>query len=453
MHADQDAVTSAKLWTVISQLATRARAAESEPALQFVMANGTFEVLRYRSALVFTVHEGEPRLACASGLTAVDRTSVFGSWSERVVKALLPKLGGPRPGRIDDVPPSLHAAWNDYWPATVQIHPVPGVGEKLLGVVVYVLDTPWPEWITPMLDVLHQAHGLCLQNLRARRHPLEFLARLVDGRHLRTRRYLLRAVIGVLVLLCLPIRQFVIAPAEIVSLDSVAVTSPVEGVVAELVARPNQTVRKGDILVRLDDTAIRNRLASARQSLEVARAEYLAGAHRAFVSADKTAEAGVLKGRISERLAEVAFLEDQLTLLDIRASHDGIAVYGQENDWIGKPVSAGQRIMELADSDRLGVYVWVPVADAINLRSGATLSVLLYAAPLNPLAATVEQASYQATRSPEGVAAYRVRATLQTQHGVRLGLRGSAKITGEWVMFGYFVLRRPLSVLRQWFGI
>jgi hypothetical protein len=79
--------------------------------------------------------------------------------------------------------------------------------------------------------------------------------------------------------------------------------------------------------------------------------------------------------------------------------------------------------------------------------------VLLYADPLNPLTATVEQASYQASKSPDGVAAYRVRATLPPQDVVRLGLRGNAKINGDWVALGYFIFRRPLVAVRQWLGV
>lgn len=220
-----------------------------------------------------------------------------------------------------------------------------------------------------------------------------------------------------------------------------------------MVARPNQSVRQGDVLVRLDDTAIRNRLESARQALEVARAEYLAGAHRALVSVENAAEAGVLKGRIHERLAEVAYLEDQFAMLQVKAARDGIAVYGQENDWIGKPVSAGQRIMELADASKVGVQVWVPVTDAINMAVGQVLPVLLYADPLNPLQAHIEQAGYQPTKSPDGVVAYRVRATLPPEQSVRLGLRGSAKINGGWVPLVYLLLRRPFHTARQWLGV
>ena len=448
-----DASARPNPWQVMDQLTAKARAADSEHALLFVMANETFALLPYRTALVFTLHHGEPHLGCASGLTTVDRRGAFGSWAEQVVKALLPLLGERSHFTTADLPEDLRAAWHDWWPDIVQVYPVTGSGSEVLGVVVYVTEQPWPQATVPMLNALHQVHGLCLQNLRAQKGPFDFLKQLVDGRNLKTRKYIVRGLAALVLVLCLPIRQFVIAPAEIISLDAIAVTTPVEGIVAEMVAKPNQAVKKGDVLLRLDDTAIRNKLESAKQALEVSRAEYLAGAHRAFVSTDKTAEAGVLKGRINERLAEVAFLEDQMGMLEIRASRDGIAVYGQENDWIGKPVSAGQRILELADSSHVGVNAWVPVADAINMRSGESVHVLLYADPLSPMTATIEQASYQATKSPDGVAAYRLRATLPPQDKVRLGLRGSAKINGDWVVLGYFIFRRPLGAVRQWLGV
>lgn len=457
MGAPESAVPSSQdqpsAWEVLEELTTKARSADTEQALLFAVANDTRALLPYRTALVFTMHHNEPILGCASGLTSVDRRSAFGSWAEQAVKAFLPLLFEHQRLGVHDLPEALRGPWHEYWPDWVQVHPMSGAGGDLLGVVVYVTDQPWPEVTVPMLNALHQMHGVCLQHLRAQKKPLDFLKKLVDGRDLRTRKVLMRTLAGLLLALLLPIRQFVIAPAEIISLDSIAVTSPVEGIVAQLEAKPNQPVKKGDVLIRLDDTAIRNRLESAKQGLEVSRAEYLAGAHRAFVSSEKTAEAGVLKGRINERLAEVAFLEEQLQMLEIRAVRDGIAVYGQENDWIGKPVSAGQRIMELADSTQVGVNAWVPVADAINMNTGQDIHVLLYADPLSPMTARVEQASYQATKSPDGVAAYRVRAILPPQDQVRLGLRGSAKINGDWVVLGYFIFRRPIGVVRQWLGV
>ena len=39
-----------------------------------------------------------------------------------------------------------------------------------------------------------------------------------------------------------------------------------------------------------------------------------------------------------------------------------------------------------------------------------------------------------------------------TANKVRLGLHGTAKVYGEEVSLGYYLLRRPLSALRAWTG-
>lgn len=441
-------------WTTLDQLCARAHAAETEAALSFIMANDSFALLPYRSALVFMTRVGGGmRLLRASGLSTVDHKTAYGSWLERVVSALLPRLHEQTRFGVSDVAPELAQAWAEYWPERVCVHRVCGRDGEVLAVVVYLLEAEWPAVADTMLATLHRFHGLCLESLRQRRRRLAFLRPGADGKFSSAARLGAAALLLIVAALFMPVRQFVIAPAEIIALDTVSVTAPLEGIVSELVARPNQKVSKGEVLMRLDDTAIRNRLASARQALEVARAEYLAGAHRAFVVSERATEVGVLKGRINERAAEVSFLQDQLAMMEIRADRDGVAVYGQENDLIGKPVSPGQKLMELADPHRMGVNVWVPVADAINLEAGSSMTVLLYADPLAPRAATIERASYQASKSPDGVAAYLVRGTLESQQAARLGLRGNAKLDGERVALAYFLFRRPLVIARQWLGV
>lgn len=452
MNAPRERAGSA--WTTLDQISAKARAAETEAALFFVMANDTFSMLPYRSALVLRARAtGGVRLACASGLSSVDHKASYGSWVEQVVKHLLPSLALQTRFGVTDVPQELATGWAEYWPERVGLYRVSGREGELLAVVVYLLEVDWPAVADAMLTTLHRLHGMCLEGVRQRRQHFAFLQRNAEGQMPRATRIGAWGLALLVVALFMPVQQFVISPAEIISLDSAAVTAPVEGIVSELVAKPNKPVKKGDVLVRLDDTPIRNRLASAQQGLEVARAEFLAGSHRAFASSERSSDVGVLRGRISERAAEVNFLQEQLDMLDIKASRDGVAVYGQENDLIGKPVSPGQKLMELADPQRIGVNVWVPVADAINIEQGASMSVLLYADPLNPRKAVIERASYQAIKSPDGVAAYRVRGTLQAEDASRLGLRGSAKIDGERVALGYFLFRRPLLVVRQWLGL
>jgi len=440
-------------WVTIEQLGAKAQAAESEAALHFAMANDTFALVPYRSALVLRVRAGGGlRLVCASGLSSVDHKSPYGSWLEQVVEHLLPRLQEQSRFTVADAPAELASVWAEYWPEKVCLHRVENRQGELMAVVVYLLEVDWPPVADAMLNTLHRIYGLCLEAQPKKRWKL--LKRDADGHLSKQAKLVLAAMCLAILVLLVPVKQFVISPAEIISLDSVAVTAPVEGIVSELVAKPNQPVKAGDVLVKLDDTAVRNRLVSAQQALEVVRAEFLAGSHRAFSGGvDRASDVGVLRGRIHEKAAEVQFLQDQLAMLEIKASRDGVVVYGQENDLIGKPVSPGQKLMELANPQRMGVNIWVPVADAINMEQGARVSVLLYANPLNTLSATIERASYQATKSPDGVAAYRVRAVLEDDEVTRLGLRGNAKINGDWVPLGYFLFRRPLVVLRQWVGL
>jgi hypothetical protein len=152
----------------------------------------------------------------------------------------------------------------------------------------------------------------------------------------------------------------------------------------------------------------------------------------------------------------VAALDELLQRVEVKAGRDGIAVFGDVDDWQGRPVVTGERILQLADPADAGLLVWLPVADAINLSEGAEVRLYLQTAPLTPLAARIVQTSYQATLSPEGVASYRVRARFDDPATAlpvaRIGLKGTAKIHGERAPLAYYLLRRPLAAARAWTG-
>ncbi len=54
---------------------------------------------------------------------------------------------------------------------------------------------------------------------------------------------------------------------------------------------------------------------------------------------------------------------------------------------------------------------------------------------------------------PDGQYAYRVRATLEGETAHRVGLKGTAKLQGDWVPLAYWMLRRPLAALRGLAGL
>jgi hypothetical protein len=60
--------------------------------------------------------------------------------------------------------------------------------------------------------------------------------------------------------------------------------------------------------------------------------------------------------------------------------------------------------------------------------------------------------AHDAVQRPDGSFAYRVRATLTDKTSHRVGLKGTAKLQGEWVPLAYWALRRPWATLRATLG-
>ena len=53
----------------------------------------------------------------------------------------------------------------------------------------------------------------------------------------------------------------------------------------------------------------------------------------------------------------------------------------------------------------------------------------------------------------ELIHAYRVRGQIDADPSPRVGLKGTAKISGRWTVLSYWILRRPLAVIRTTLGI
>ena len=67
------------------------------------------------------------------------------------------------------------------------------------------------------------------------------------------------------------------------------VAAPLDGVIAEFLVKPNQSVAAGDLLVRFDATTLKAQADVAERALGVAEAELKANSKRAFADADTDA--------------------------------------------------------------------------------------------------------------------------------------------------------------------
>jgi multidrug resistance efflux pump len=300
------------------------------------------------------------------------------------------------------------------------------------------------EWIA-------RSTGYALWAWRSQRHALRVLLR-------RSATWKVAGIVaGVIALAAfIPVRLSALAPAEITPLRPIPVTSPLDAVVKEIVVKPNQIVKADELLAVLDDTSLRNKLELAQKALDVARADLQRVTFKAFTDDSSRLELQVLNARVQEKRAEVAYLTELLDKSKLLAPQGGVAVFSSQDEWRGKPVQVGERVMLIADPSLVDVTIYMPPDDAIDLEPGAKVELLLHVNPLSPLDAKIERASYEATQTPDGNLAYVVRAELEGLEASklpRIGLRGTAKVYAGRVSLGYYLLRKPLAFLRRTLGI
>lgn len=438
-----------QLLLYLDALRDRALAADSLNSLAFTIANDLHPLLNFRQALVFAEHGKRFELLCISGLAKPTEDSPYLVWLQRASKWVASQLHGAEPQWLArdalEPPPDIADGWAEWWPQGVWCVTFREHNGKRLGMLLILLDERPADTIPPMVRGVVLTWSYCWAALlRQRRH----------WRWRPTRRQTAGALLLVAMLLLIPVRQTVLAPAEIVSSDARIISSPIDGVIERIAVRPNQAVGVGTLLFTLNETSLKSRVEVLSKQVAVADAELMAASQRAFDNPQSKNELTVLGSVAEQRRAELAAVTAQLKRTQVFAPEAGVAVFGDPNDWIGKPVVTGERILQLADPSKPAMSIQLAVADAIALEPGAEVTLYLTAYPLDPLHGRILETSYQAKASEDGIVAYRLLASIDGKRDqARLGLHGTAKLYGKQVSLAYYLMRRPLSSLRAWTGL
>jgi hypothetical protein len=438
--------------STLVQLVKRARRTADIQELAFVMVNETHALVPYRQAAVWQCDRaGHGRIVAISGAVVVERGAPLTLWLHRALAALDKSGNGSAlPHTVDagDLPEALREEWAEWLPAHGLLVPLAIAPEHKLGALLLVRDQPWGDGERHLIHELADGYAGAWEAFIHRRHFLRMPNWRPSG--------LVKLAIAVAAVaaLCLPITLSALAPADVVPLQPTLVRAPLEGVVDHFSVKPNEAVKEGQALLELDPRAIENRLEVARQALAVAEAEYRQAAQQSVFDEKSRGQLAVLKGRMDQRRADATYAQSLLDRIHVTASRSGIALFDDPNDWIGRPVTIGERLMEIADPSQAELEIWLPVADAITLKTGADVDFFLNISPDAPLHATLRQASYEATLSPSGLLGYRLKAHFADGSRVpRIGLRGTAKVYGERVSLFYYLMRRPLAAARQLLGL
>lgn len=434
-------------------LTRAARQADSMAVLAHVAANETLRLVTYRQAVVWRWGAtGRLRIQAVSGVDRPDPHSPYVRYLERLFHHLhrVSDAGDLRSVEAADVPAALAAEWRRHGAGHLLWCPLRTPRGRWLGGVVFMRDTPWPPPTREVMADLTEAYAHAWHALTPLRGGLRRA-----GSHTWGRRGLCAVLLLALaVLLALPVRMSALAPMAIAPRAPTIVSAPMDGVVAGFAVAPNEKVHSGQPLLHLDDTSLRSRLAVARKSLAIVRADYRRATQKAFGDDRSRGERLLLKARLEEKAAEVDYVEAMLARCRVAAPRDGIAVFADPNDWIGRPVVVGEKILTVADPSQVEADIRLPVSDAIALAPGAPVRLFLDVQPHRPLDAVLRSASYEAEPTHDGVLAFRLKADPEFDGPPpRIGLRGTAKVYGREVPLGYYLFRRPLAAARRHLGV
>ena len=441
-------MSSASDLGTLLQIEARALEARTLEALRFTIVNETHALTAYRQAALFELDGERFRLVAASGLVSVSNDSPFAVWLTQFAQRF-PRDGATHRLDFENASEQDAEHWEEWLPDHLLLVPIRTATGGVQGMALYARETEWDDVDVAGVLRLHTTYSYCYAALcKARQQSWWSAHRLFRKRN----RWI--ALVVVCLSMLVPVRLSVLAPAEVIALNATAVTAPQDGVVGSFAVAPNARVQAGDLLFSLDDSTLLNRQQVAQKSLEVARADAHIAQQRAFDDNKSKAEVSVALGRVREKEAELASVIAQAARVEIRAERDGVVIFTDPNDWLGRPVQTGERVMQLAQPEDGGILVWLSVADAINLEHDAHVRLFLHTEPLSPRVGRLIEASYQASLSPEGVASYRLRAAFEEGTELpRIGLRGTARISGDWVILGYFLFRRPIATVREWTGL
>lgn len=432
------------------------RKASDLAQLFYTLVNQTHQCVPYTQSLLVLGRALErPQIVAASDLPTVDYTSPYISFAERLCKYIISSTAAAesRLLRPADLAPDLADEWRalelpDYllWqPLLVEAR-----DNEAAGALMMFRDHDWSQAERGIAQHIAASAGHALFALR-RLQPFKGIgARLLQGK------VLLTAAVIVILALAWPVRLSTLAPVEVVAKDPYVVAAPLDGVVKSVTVVPNQQIEQGTLLAQMEDAELSSEAAVSRQALSVAQAELKTVQQSGFMDPRQKSRLAELEAQVRLKEAQWQFAQVRLERSAITANRAGVAVLDNPQDWKGRPVRVGERILLVADPQQIEFKVMLPVKDSITLTLGAEVRVFLDSDPLNARSARLEQASYEPQLTQDQQYAYRLLAQLDeadiSAALPRIGLRGTAKVYGEEVSLFFYVFRRPITSIRQWLG-
>ena len=429
-------------------LEKKTREAKTQDELNFVVANETRQIIDYvNSFLLLKSPTDKFQVKATSDLATVDRTAPLITFIENIINESGHNFKEIQNLDVDKISKKIKVKKPKNLPDNILCIPFLSPQKGLQGYLILSRNEKFIENEIELSRHLSVTYGHAFNSFLTDFSIKNFLKKYLVG----SRAWIV--IIIIILVSIIPIKITSTAPVEVVPKNPILITSPFDGVVKNIVADNNDQINSGDLLVMLEDTDLLNNYNLSKQSLQVAEKELLRSRQSSFTDNKEKARLAELVAQVDLKKAEVESTGEKLKNTKLYANQKGIAIVDQKNDWQGRPVSVGEKIMTIANPNNVEFLVWLPVKDSLIIKENSNVKVFLDINPIKPLKGKLLRASYEPSLSPEEVLSYKIGVSYDGEVPPRIGLRGTAKIYGSRVTLFYYLFRKPITFVRQLIGI
>jgi hypothetical protein len=213
------------------------------------------------------------------------------------------------------------------------------------------------------------------------------------------------------------------------------VSAPFDGYIRAQFARAGDVVPAGFVLAELQD----NDLVLERLRQISKKRQYQLELDKALAKRD-LAETNIARAQIEQADAEIDLSDQMIARAQLKSSFAAVVVSGDLSQSVGKPVSRGDVVFEIAPLDRYRVTAVVPEAEIRLVNPGQTGELLLSALPDRTYPMVINSVT-RVAQTNEGVNGFEAIGSVDSKDpSVRPGMEGVVKIEAgrhnvAWIWF------------------
>ena len=217
-----------------------------------------------------------------------------------------------------------------------------------------------------------------------------------------------------------------------------------DGVVKACFFNDGDKVKAGDAILEYNTDRMRFQLTSAEASFKETDAEYVQESMASFTEKERLGRLKILVHKREQAQVAIAEAKWYLAHSVVRAPVSGILAItdGSADKLAGRAVRLGERLFDIFSDTGMIAEIMVNEKDASVLEGHPRITLFLHTRPELPIPVKILSSRYYPELTEQNIYSYNLKVEMENNvPGLRYGMRGVARVTGEKVKLGYYLFR------------